>query len=101
MKDLTYDKLDKIAKMKMSEFAEEYIGVGLLDYQKSLIDNYNPNIAYYLPARGGGKKLINFYSACRHFFDMKDNDVVMVAKPDGYERMTKDEFGIYLLGKYW
>lgn len=101
MKYLTYDKLNKIANMNLSEFVEKYTNINLLDWQKSLVDNYNPNITYFLSARGGNRRLVNFYGACRHLLNMKEDDIVMVAKPDGWEQMNKDEFANYLLNRYW
>lgn len=101
MKNLTYNKLNKVAKMKMSGFVEKYTNIKLFDYQKSLIDNYNPNITYYLPARGGNKRLMKFYNACRYLLNMKDNDTIIVAKPDGWEKLNKNEFATYLLNRYW
>lgn len=87
--------------MKLSEFIEKYTSINLYDYQKYLVDNYNLNTIYYLPARRSNKRLIKFYNACRYLLNMKDNDTVMVAKPDGWERMNKDEFANYLLNRYW
>ena len=85
--------------MNLSEFVEKYTNINLLDWQKSLVDNYNSNITYFLSARGGNRRLVNFYGACRHLLSMKENDIVMVAKPDGWEQMNKNEFAKYLLNR--
>lgn len=104
MNELTYNKLSEISKIKPSEFAERYLNIKLLDYQKQLLDKIGEHRFFlkinYPRGYSYEKRIIKFYEACTHLSKMKDDDVVVVVKPNGWEKMNKEEFANYILNDY-
>lgn len=105
MNELMYNKLNEIQKMKPSEFAEKYLNIELLDYQKQLLDKIGESnfyINFYYP-RGYSyqKRLIRYYQMCIFLSKMKEDDYIVVIKTDGWKKMNKKEFTNYLCNDYW
>ena len=96
----THDDLNNISKMKPSEFIEKYTNIKLFDYQKKMIDNFPKDTVYFRPARTNGRRLIRFYEACTHLSKMKDDDIIVLMKPDGWVKLNKEGFANYLLNEF-
>lgn len=105
MNELTYSKLNEVSKMKPSEFAEKYLNIKLLDYQKQLLDKIGDNQFFlkinYPRGYSYEKRLIRYYEACIRLSKMKNNDVIVIVKPSGWEKMNKKQFANYLCNDYW
>lgn len=105
MNELIYKKLSEISTMKPSEFAERYLNIKLHSYQKQLLDKIGDNRFYlkinYPRGYSYQKRIIKYYEACMHLSKMTDDDVIVVVKPNGWEKMNKEEFAYYLCNDYW
>lgn len=84
--------MNELTKLKPSEFIEKYMNIKLLDYQKTFVDNYNSKCKYYSHPRSNAKKIRTFIQGMRYAFDMSDNDMVTIIKPDKNIRLNREEF---------
>lgn len=92
--------IEKDLQVKLSEFAEKYMNISLSKYQKIILDNYNPKVSYYIPVRNN-KRIMIFYKALQQLLNMKDDDVIIIMKRDGFEKMNREQFATYLTDEFW
>lgn len=96
----TYEKLNRIANMNLSEFIEKTTNRKLSVCEKEFLDKV-ANAKYFYSSKMNNKRLIAYYSACSHLSKMKDDEVLVVIRPNGYEKMNKERFADYLMNEYW
>lgn len=95
--------MNEITKLKPSEFMEKYMSVGLYNWQKYYVDNlYDilPKVSYYISSRGCTKQLARFIQMYTHLSNMKENDKVVVIRPNGNLVLNRKEFVSYLAKEF-
>ena len=82
-----------------SAFIEEIVGIKLLPYQKLIVDKMS-KCDFTTRYPNTNKKYYTYISLLCHFIEMKDDDVIVIARSDKIEELNKDEF-LEFLWKYW
>ena len=79
------------AKKSPSAFIENIFNIDLLPYQKILIDNTIFEDFRLIPRMQNKKYNTYLYLLC-NYIEMKDDDVIVIARSDKIEELNKDEF---------
>lgn len=82
-----------------SYFIEDFYGVRLNKWQRHIINNIS-KIDIRYNARHSYKKYQTYIRLCSVYINMKDDEHIIIASPNKFEKLNKDELLKYI-ERYW